>query len=225
MDIEITYRDGPVQAEIRANEEEDYREVLDALSEFVDDYGGVTQTSVTANGEPEDSENEHGGDATLAEFDGGQADEIKSSGDEDAVSRDDDPDNRLLAETGLTEDELYRILKVGKVDDDEVDVFPRIIGETDILGDTIKERLLNGSTIILTVLSDYHGVDRVKTSNLKQALKDSGMKADSNFGNISTLREGEIYLNRRGSGNSATTEIRPPGRDKAYELVQKLAEN
>jgi len=225
MDIEITYRDGPVQAEIRANEDEDYRDVLDALSEFVDDYGEVTQTSVTDDGESEDSENKNGGDATLDEFDGGQTDETEPLENGEGDSTDDDPDNRLLAETGLTEDELYRILKVGKVDGGEVDVFPRIIGETDILGDTIKERLLNGSTIILTVLSDYHEVDRVKTSNLKQALKDSGMKADGNFGNISTLREGEIYLNRRGSGNSATTEIRPPGRDKAYELVQKLAED
>lgn len=225
MDIEITYRDGPVQAEIQSNEDEDYREVLNALSKFVDDYGKVTQTFVTNNGEQENSENTNGNEATLAEFDGGQTDETEPSENGESDFTDDDSDNRLLAETGLTEDELYRILKVGEVDGGEIDVFPRIIDGTDVLGDTIKERLLHGSTIILTVLSDHHGVDRVKTSNLKQALKDSGMKANGNFGNISTLREGEIYLNRRGSGQSATTEIRPPGRDEAYELVQKLAED
>lgn len=223
MDIEISFQDGPVQAEIQANKDEDYREVLDALSEFVDAYGEVTTTPVT-NGETENSITTSEDDATLDEFDSSQTNKSDSPESEEVVPDDKNPDNELLAETNLTEDQLYRILKVGKVDDDEIKVFPRIICDTEILGDTIKERLLHGSTIILTVLSDHHGIERVKTSNLKQALKDSGMKADGNFGNISTLREGEIYLNRRGSGQSATTEIRPPGRDKAYELVQKLAE-
>jgi hypothetical protein len=75
----------------------------------------------------------------------------------------------------------------------------------------------------MTVLDDFHGEDTMKTSDLKQALADSGLNSD-NFGNIGRLDETDVYLNRRGRGPSATTEIRAPGKDAAYEQVSQMLE-
>ena len=38
MDIQITFQDGPIEAEISAEEDEAYSEVLEALGEFVEDF-------------------------------------------------------------------------------------------------------------------------------------------------------------------------------------------
>lgn len=205
MEITIDFQDGPIEAEITADEDDDYQQVLEALSEFVDGYTptGSTETDLT----------------------NGSGDEV---GREDREEEDDEATS-LSGSNGLSnlrdvpDDELYRLVKIGKAENGDISEHPRIIGDRKELGDTETEKILNASIVILTVLDDFHDMDTMKTSELKQALADSGLN-DDNFGNIDKLDEADIYLNRRGRGPSATTEIRPPGKDEAYRIISNIVE-
>jgi len=201
MEIVITFRDGPIEAEITANEEDDYDDVLESLSEFVEGYTPKTSESVNYNVGSSDS----------TEVEEPQEDETEQ------IST-----NDLSNLSELPEDKLYRFVKVGRVNDGDIDELPRIIGDTNVLGDSEEERLLNSSILIMTIFDDFHDIDTVKTSDLKQALADSGFDGDRFSHNIDGVDESEIYLNRRGRGPSATTEIRPPGKDEAYRLFSEV---
>jgi len=201
MEISITFRDGPIEAEITADEEDNYEEVLESLSEFVEGYTTITSESVNHNVDSPDS-------TEVEELQEEETEQIKTN------------DISNLSE--LPEDELYRFVKVGRVDDGDIDELPRIIGDTNALSDSEEERLLNSSILIMTIFDDFHDMDTVKTSDLKQALADSGFDVDSFSRSIDGVDESEIYLNRRGRGPSATTEIRPPGKDEAYRIFNKV---
>lgn len=118
-------------------------------------------------------------------------------------------------------DQLARVVKRGRVEDGEITELPRIIANTEELGGSSQEKLLHGATIILGLFDEFQGINKIRTTELKQALADSGLNAD-NWGNISQLETEEVYLTRRGSGSSGTTELRPPGKDKAIELMNSL---
>ena len=192
MEITITFKDGPIEAEINASEGDDYDEVLTKLSDFTENYSQTTNWA-DENRVDDAGEEEHAPQRTAT-----------------VESLDDIHDN-----------ELYRVIKRGRVDGDKIQELPRIVGDVDGLADTGQERVLNAATIILTILDDIHGMDKMKTSDLKQAISDSGLNID-NWDHIDRLDEEDIYLNRRGKGASATTQIRPPGKDAAYELITEL---
>jgi len=202
MEISITFRDGPIEAEITANEEDDYEEVLEALSEFVDGYDPNTS-----------------GASTNLEADSSETDEEERES--EGTTRSSDIGN-ITDLNDIPEDKLYRIVKVGRVENGEISEHPRIIGDTSLLGESEEERVLNASIVLLAVLDDFHSTDTMKTSELKQAIADSGLD-DDDFSNIDSLDEEDVYLNRRGRGPTATTQIRPPGKDEAYKLISELA--
>lgn len=191
MKITIHFHDGPLDVEIHTSEEEDYQDVLENLSEFLEGYSPAYEPT---------------------RFEG---DEGESGSVEPTVS-DNIPDI-----SDISSNELSRVVKLGQVENGEIKELPRIIGDISKLGDSGQEKLVHGSTVILALLDEFHGVDTIKTSELKQALADSGLNID-NWKNISQVDDEEIYLNRRGRGNSATTELRPPGKDIATELINSL---
>jgi hypothetical protein len=213
MEISITFRDGPIDVEVSANEEESYIDVLEELERFVDEYG-PTGYQMQQHG-PQQKNRDDSPDKNSKE-NAGQ--ESKSE------STDSTAENSYLDRVNATDSELLRILKLGSIDGDEIKEFPKIIGNVDVLGESGQDRLLNGSIVLLTVLDEVHGISRVSTSNLKNALSDSGMNVDywTNIGQTSNV---DVYLNRRGSGSSATTAIREPGKEDAYEQIQTLVGN
>ncbi|WP_255167127.1 hypothetical protein [Natrononativus amylolyticus] len=216
MDINITFQHGPIEAEIKANEEDDYEEVLKALKNITEDYPPADPLPNT--------------DENLEEVDQQETDVGKEEADDQkGVEQDfheqealDGFTNRVSSLNDLSEQKLYRLVKAGRVEDGEIKEHPRYIGDNDLLGDNGQHRLLNASILLLTVLDDFHGIKKMKTSELKQALADSGLNED-NWRNVGRVEEEDIYLNRRGKGPSATTEIRPPGKDEAYQLFTDLA--
>lgn len=110
---------------------------------------------------------------------------------------------------------------MGNSDGEEIEEFPEILGNTDLLGDSIQDRLLNGSIILLTVLEDIHGISKVRTTELVEALGASGLNND-NWKNIGQAENVDVYLNRQGSGTGATTELRSPGKEDAYRHIETL---
>lgn len=210
MEVTIQFEDGPLQAEITAEDGDDFKSALDSLKEFVDDYEPLEPVG-SGGTEP----------STEDSLENNTESAPTSSSEDSGLATSDDP---LVANTEVPNADLQRILKMGKSDGDEIEEFPKIIGDTDVLGDSSQEKVLNGTAIILTILDDLHGRSRVGTSDLKDALDSSGINED-NWGNMTDMPESDVYFTRRGQGSSATTEIREPGKEKAYEKISDLAEN
>jgi hypothetical protein len=205
MDIQITFRDGPIEAEVSAAEDEPYTEVLDSLAEFVEEYDPVD-----LNDSEELSED-------VAE---GTTDGEESTGREAADSGT-SKSNSLFEQVDASDSELQRVLKTGRVEDGDIKDFPEIIGNTNLLGDSIGERLLSGAIVTLTVLEEAHDVGRIKTTELKQGLGESGLDID-NWTAIHQPAEKDVYLDSRGAGPSGTTAVRAPGKEDAYDYIQAL---
>ncbi|RDZ33920.1 MULTISPECIES: hypothetical protein [unclassified Haloferax] len=212
MEINITFRDGPIDVEITATEEESYTDVLEELGQFVEKYdpiGYQTQKRPDQENPSEETEetlHEGGEQGSISEF------------------TETDDENSYFEVVDATDSELLRVLTLGSTDGDDIDEFPQIIGDVQVLGDSNQDRLLNGSSVLLTVLSEVHGVSRASTSELKNALDESGIDI-GNWANVGRPANADVYLNRRGSGSSATTEIREPGKEDAYEQIQALVDN
>lgn len=75
--------------------------------------------------------------------------------------------------------------------------------------------------MILATLDEFHDVSKVKISDLKDAIEESGINSD-NWYNISRNDMVDVYLERRGKGPSATTELRQPGKEDAADHIQTL---
>lgn len=215
MDLTIEFEDGPIEAKLVTDQDEDYEQVLQELSEFVNQYGELQTppNQVNETNQVNEANQANGAEDAGAQLELGEQPESEPNADGGTITN--------LSE--FEETQLLRILKKGRVEDGQVQENPRVIGDTAELGDTETERLLHASIIIMTVMEDFHGAENMKTSELKQSLEDSGLKAN-NFSNIDTLDETGVYLNRRGRGSTATTEIRAPGKDAAYEQVKHLLE-
>ncbi|UIP00409.1 hypothetical protein Hbl1158_03325 [Halobaculum sp. CBA1158] len=211
MEIDITFRDGPVDAKISATEEESYIEVLEELAEFVDEYDltGYQMQETSNRLGPREQAGNSNGDAAV---------------ENGAGSTESHPGGSLLDGVDATKSELLRVLKTGSVEGDEIEEFPEILGNTDLLGESIQDRLLHGSIILLTILQDIHGVSEVRTTNLVDGLGASGLDKD-NWKNIGQADNVAVYLNRKGSGTGATTEIRGPGKEDAYRHIEALVED
>jgi len=208
MDIQITFRDGPIEAEVSAAEDEAYSEVLDALAEFVEGYDAVGSAGPQ---QPTDSPT-----------DGGTVEQVAPT--EETENSDTGESNSHFDEVDATDAELQRVLKTGRVKDGDVEEFPEIIGNNEILGTSVAEKLLNGSAIILTTLDEVHSISRVKTTNLKKALEESGLDSD-NWPNVHQQENKDVYLDSRGTGASGTTAIREPGKEDAYGYIQALVDD
>lgn len=198
MEMSITFEDGPITAEISVEEGESYRDVLESLADFVDGYTPhpTEKMEEVGNQNPRPTSYKMDGDGPT----------------EEGLSN--------LHE--IPDSKLFRLIKTGRVENDEIKELPRIIGDAKNLGDSAGRKLLNGAIVILTTFDDFHGMRRVKTSDLMQALEDSGIYVGNFTRDIGKIKEADVFLNRRGRGNSATTEIRPPGKDEAYRIVEKL---
>lgn len=212
MEINVTFRDGPINAEVSATEEESYIEVLEELGRFVEEYDA---TGYQMQGAPQQQTPDNSNDESS------QKDTEQEDVSEFAESS---SENSYFDQVDATNSELLRVLKIGSVSGGEIEEFPEIIGEADVLGDSNQYRLLNGSIVLLTVLDEVHGISRVSTSELKNALGNSGLNID-NWANVGRPANADVYLNRRGSGSSATTEVREPGKEDAYEQIQALVDN
>lgn len=212
MEINITFRDGPIDAEVSANEEESYLDVLQELGQFVEEYDPTGYP--VQQGSPEKNPIESTDEDTLRAGVQGKTEAITASGDK----------NSYFERVDASDSELLRVLKIGSTDGDQVEEFPQIIGDVEVLGDSNQDRLLNGSIVLLTILEEVHGISRVSTTELKNALGESGVDVD-NWANIGRPAMADVYLNRRGSGSSATTAIREPGKEDAYEQIQTLVDD
>lgn len=208
MDIRITFRDSPIEAEIRADEDEEYVEVLEQLADFAGEHEVSGQSTNQSEVRTDSVEDEQSADD-------GSSQEVRSSKDHS---------NSTFSNVSATDSELQHVIKLGKSNDEDVEKFPQIIGETDLLGDDEPLRLLHASAVILTTLDDAHGISRVNTGDLKDAVGDSGLSLEG-WDNQKRIDERDVYFNRTGSGPSARTEIRDPGKEKAYELIELLVED
>ncbi|WP_128478916.1 hypothetical protein [Halorussus pelagicus] len=134
IDIQIIFREGPLEAEVSAAEDEDDADVLEALGDFVESYDamgiGIQQ------------------ETTVDPTEGDTADELST--DEHTTGGSNGRSNSLFDEVNATDTELQRVLKTGRVEDDEIKEFPEILEDTDLLGTSVAERILTGAAVVLT---------------------------------------------------------------------------
>lgn len=205
MDIHISFQHGPIEAEIKAGPDDDYQEVLNQLSDFVEKTE-IQAQQTTENSTPKDNSGELSPDSTNDDA----KNDTEETHSEEVTSLQD-----------FSEDQLYRVIKKGTVEDGEIQQMPEIIGNVGILGENENKRALNGAVVLLTVLDDFHDISKVKTSELKNSLDESGIEKDA-FNNVDEVPDEKVYINRRGRGNSATTELRYPGKQEGRSLINKI---
>jgi len=85
-----------------------------------------------------------------------------------------------------------------------------------VLGRNESEKILNTSIILLAVIDDIHGISTVKTSDLNAMIEQSELNS-GNFANIGREDNVDVYLTRRGKGQSDTTKISVFGKTRCLQ--------
>lgn len=89
-----------------------------------------------------------------------------------------------------------------------------------LLGDQKTDRQRRASLILLYIWEECLGEDRMKSTDLKEAL----MLSDIDETKMSNMYQGEgdRYFDRGGRGPSATVALTGPGRRRAFKIIEEL---
>ncbi|WP_440771249.1 hypothetical protein [Natronorubrum sp. DTA28] len=216
MDITVSLRHGPLNIEIEADTEEDYREEILGLAEFFNENGEQFEAfDLPTSPEQEYTENGEG-EAQQVTLDFSD----ESSESETATTNDPDgPLAPIAKDLRMDEGLLEEILDA----DPEGEKSPiLLLNETNILGDLKKDRQATASLILLHVWKECNGEERVSSSDLKEALEDSGVSSSNMYNMYGG--NGKRYFDTKGKGASATIALRRPGKRQAREEIKNLIE-
>ncbi|WP_277543236.1 hypothetical protein [Haloarcula laminariae] len=203
---------GPLEVEIHALDDENYREEILELIQFIED----NQESLDDLGEMDSSpeiDDSKTGDMSLEEFEQGEGEPEENNQDESEAG----PLGEIASRLRVAESELMTFLYV---DPDKED-FPVIY--TDEAGNigkrkTDKQRI--GSLVLLYLWHECYDTERVKSTALKDALELSNISS-SGMGNM-YQGEGDRYFDRAGRGPSATVKLTPPGKRQARKVLKRI---
>jgi hypothetical protein len=239
MRVTVQFNDGPISAEIEAEDGENFDEVLNELAEFVSDYYGLVNGEL---GNPRFDWSDMPEQATFEDIES-DPDTVQEEKSDTSASRDtehesehsansddsesesvneeadgDSPYRPIITETGLSESQLRKIIEIGNPEDG-----PRLLAGNFLPGDTKRELTLNGTIALLTLWSKCHDVFWVSTADIIDALEESGLK-DDRFKRIYQADEYEKFLRKKGERRGTELGINPIGEDRGFELIEELAE-
>lgn len=121
---------------------------------------------------------------------------------------------KLCQESNLNEQQLKQIFEF------ENDKFTII---TNIPGNKESRRQQNASLVILTVTNYLYGSKEIKTSELKEYLRDLGIRSLVNLSTHLKSFENYILKKGRGGGKNVIYRITTPGLMKGIELIRQMA--
>lgn len=211
METRAKIEHGPLEIEVHALEDEDYQEEIIEIIEFIEENKAVIEE---LEGEISRSEMSDSGveETSLEAFTENKGDESASEEETEAG-----PLSEVASELRVPERKLEEFLFVDPEGDDPPVMYVDEVGE---VGErkTDKQRVV--SLILLYLWHRCYDVDRVKSTNLKDALALSNVSS-SGMGNM-YQGEGDRYFNRKGRGPSATVRLTPPGKRQARKELNRL---
>lgn len=145
-------------------------------------------------------------------------DERSGPSDDHDVSLADGPLSPIAKELGVPESNLEEIIYLEE--DSEAPLL--MIDDKSILGDRKTDRQRRASLILLYAWEKCLGVERVRSTELKDALALSVVN-EQNIGNM-YQGEGDRYFNRQGRGPSASVALTPPGQRAARKELMNVLE-
>lgn len=214
METTAKLKFGPLEVEIRAQNDDDYRSEILELIQFIEenrdsfeDIGsGISPPEIPSSGAESLSLEEVGEEEVMDE----EKRDDETSGPLGAIS------SRLR----VSESELENFIYV----DPDGDNFPILyIDEVGDIGNRKTDRQRVASLILLYVWHECYGESRIKSSSLKDALELSNVSS-SGMGNM-YQGDGDRYFDRRGRGPSATVSLTPPGKRQARKMLKILLQD
>lgn len=200
MDIKFSLKQGPIDIEIEADGEEEYKEEIADLLELVDEYAGPLEAAERTT-ETREEESRH--DRSTQDF-----------GDSDS------PLSPLAEDLGVDVRKLEQFIHV----EDGEDTLPfLLLDDVNILGDTLPERQRTAALVIMYTEHVRNDTDEFSGPALKDALDNSNLSTN----NIYRMREGpgaRYFSHNDGKGNASRTELLGPGRLAAKEEIERLIE-
>lgn len=213
MELNISLEHGPLTAEIKASEEEDYEEVLEDLAGFLEDHPSLINGSSLESTKETSSnvtESKNATEASLANFSDG--DDLQLEYDE--VEIENEMLRPILERVEIGEDEFMRTFEVHE------DITPRILTPEDVPGESVGEKILNASLVLTTIWQDCYDEQWMKTSDLSTALEQSGMKDRVDY--IYNQKNWKSLFNKEGKSRGTKLRITRLGKDKADDLIKKM---
>lgn len=198
MNINITLKHGPLDIEIQADSEEEYKEEIIALLDLVEEHAGLME------GPPSRSMSSSGVD--------------KPDGRKPDVEKVDSLIGPLASDRNIESNKLESLIHI----DEDDDTLPfLLLDDVDLLGDTLPDRQRTASLIILYTAYICEESDEVHGPKLKDALDASDLSTN----NMYLMREGEgksYFDHNGGKGNASRIGLRGPGRRQAREEIERL---
>jgi hypothetical protein len=215
MNLELTVEYGSITAEIEATDEDDYTKVLEELAEFAEDHPEFvkrTDFQSVTNEPNQEKEHSESMDADLSKFSDESSIDSKENSNTQEVEN--DMLQPLLERLDVSEGDFIRTFEVAE------DVTPRILAPEELSGETKSEQMLNAALILSTVWQDCYGREWLKSSDLSDALEQSGLGDRTDY--IYNQDDWQRLLNKNGQGRG--TKIKPTrlGEDRAEELIEAM---
>jgi len=219
MEITITLDHGPLDAEFTGEEREEIEENLLAFIEFLEEnediFGGsgFSIEEGNENGNP-------GLDPDYWEDRQDTPDETHDDGGTDSGTT----FGSIPSRTDIDEETLNRYFGI---DPDEAEP-PYLSFAVEVLGESgnsRSEKQMRGSLILLTLWRECHGVEEVRSPQLKDALRISGIDDDALYAMYGfNDDEGDRYFRRDGSGANTDIALTLPGEREGYDQIQRTIE-
>ena len=226
MDIRLTLHHGPVEVEIEGGPDDDYQEEFLEVVEFLEEHeerllefqqvpaegprnSDRKQTAVT---EDWDSSSEQPTSTAATSEEGPTAPEAEKH-ESDRIT---DFANRV----NVDPDQLIDFIDIDLAGEE----LPSLVTVSDERGDNRQERQFSGAMILLATWQECYGEERMKSSNLKDALEFSGIDSDQLTSMYHNIDEADSYFDRRGRGSTATVALTRPGKREAYNEIRRLVE-
>jgi hypothetical protein len=211
MNFKIVIDYANVQAEVTGEDREELQQELLDLVTFINE----NEETFTAAGVPKQG-------------DGSQADpesEQEISGSEETTLSDfDGAFGEIPGRTGIEESTLGDYFDIDPSGEEPpfLNFDPEILGES---GSSRSEKQMRASLILFTLWREAMGVDEVKSPELKDALRVSGVDDTSLYAMYGFNNgEGDRYFSREGSGENTDISLRLPGKREGFDQIKRTVE-
>lgn len=215
MEITITLDYGALNAEFTGNEREELEDSILAFIEFLDKNDEILSNSSIS-------------------LDQGNGDVTPGLDPDYWEDRQDNPDDggtgsettfgSIPNRTDTDETTLSRYFGIDPNGEEPpyLNFGVEVLGES---GNSRSEKQMRGSLILLTLWRECYGVEEVRSPQLKDALRISGIDDDSLYNMYGyNDAEGDRYFHRDGSGANTDIALTMPGKREGYDQLERTIE-
>ncbi|UIP00410.1 hypothetical protein Hbl1158_03330 [Halobaculum sp. CBA1158] len=218
MEIHLSLQVGPLQAEITADSEEDYESELVQLMDFIQSREEQLSTISQMSTEPA-TESGPVGSGRLDDKQNGDTGSEQEWSEEPSSTDYSGPLSGLLRKVDTSFQDVSGVIDV----DPELEEPPLVLADAEQLGETVKDKQLTGSLLLLCAWNECYDESPVMVSDLKDALEHSGVSSN----NLYKMYDHDVAnqtLRRSGDGRGTEIRLTRVGEREALERIEQLTE-